>query len=251
MKYVPNSELTSPPSPKPQTVKMASEGIVTQIRKMIAEGKPDSEIYKLIKAPMVGQLAPEINACEALMPSKEFETISLNGTYKGKWKVVFFYPLDFTFVCPTEIIAFGDRAPEFAAINTQVIAASCDSKFTHLAWVNTPRSEGGLGNMKIPILADFNKDVAMAYGVVIPEGGDAGVPYRGLYIIDPKNVVRQVTVNDLPVGRNVDEVLRLVKAFQFTDEHGEVCPAGWTPGAQTMHADPVKAQQYFKTVANN
>jgi len=228
-----------------------SDGVVSVIRKMIAEGKSDADIYKVIKAPMVGTPAPEINVCEALMPDKEFATISLSQTYKGKWKVLFFYPLDFTFVCPTEIIAFGDRSDEFEAINTQVIAASCDSKFTHLAWVNTARSEGGLGNMKIPILADFNKEVATAYGVVIPSGGDAGAPLRGLYIIDPKNVIRQITCNDLPVGRNVDEILRLVKAFQFVDVHGEVCPANWTPGAATMHADPTKSQDYFKTVKNN
>jgi alkyl hydroperoxide reductase subunit AhpC len=217
---------------------------------MVAEGKSDAEIYKLIKAPMVNQPAPDFNVCEALMPDKEFSTIGLD-TYKGMWKVLFFYPLDFTFVCPTEIIAFGDRAEEFASINTQVIAASCDSKFTHLAWVNTPRSEGGLGNMKIPILADFNKEVATAYGVVIPDGGDAGAPLRGLFIIDPRNNIRQITVNDLPVGRNVDEIIRLIKAFQFVEVHGEVCPANWTPGAATMHADPAKSQAYFKTVANN
>ena len=227
-----------------------SDSVVSQIRKAVAEGKSDSEIYKLIRAPQVGKPAPDFNVCEALLPDKGFGTIGLD-TYKGKWKVLFFYPLDFTFVCPTEIIAFGDRADDFAAINTQVIAASCDSKFTHLAWVNTPRSEGGLGNMKIPILADFNKEVAHAYGVVIPDGGDAGAPLRGLFIIDPSNNVRQVTVNDLPVGRNVDEVLRLVKAFQFVDVHGEVCPANWQPGAATMHADPAKSQEYFKTVANN
>jgi peroxiredoxin (alkyl hydroperoxide reductase subunit C) len=165
--------------------------------------------------------------------------------YKGKYVVLFFYPLDFTFVCPTEIIAFGDRAAEFAAINTQVIAASCDSKFTHLAWVNTPRSEGGLGDMGIPILADFNKKVATDYGVLIPSGGDAGVPLRGLFIIDPKGDLRQITVNDLPVGRNVDEIIRLVKAFQFVEEHGEVCPANWTPGDLTMSADPEKSKAYF------
>lgn len=135
---------------------------------------------------------------------------------------MFWYPLDFTFVCPTEIIAFGDRQPEFDAINTQVIAASCDSKFTHLAWVNTPRSEGGLGDMKIPIIADFSKTVATKYGVLIPDGGDCGVPLRALFIIDPAGNLRQITVNDLPVGRNVDEIIRLVKAFQFHEAHGEV-----------------------------
>ena len=183
-------------------------------------------------------------------PPPRLQDLSLKQ-YKGKYVVLFFYPLDFTFVCPTEIIAFGDRAAEFAAINTQVIAASCDSKFTHLAWVNTPRSEGGLGSMKIPILADFEKKVATSYGVVIPSGDDAGVTLRGLFIIDPNNVVRQVTINDLPVGRNVDETIRLIKAFQFVEKHGEVCPANWQPGAATMNPDPEKSKAYFSKVANN
>ena len=145
--------------------------------------------------------------------------------------VFFWYPLDFTFVCPTEIIAFGDRQNEFSAINAQVIAASCDSHFSHLAWVNTPRSEGGLGDMKIPILADFNKKVATSYGVLLPDG----VPLRALFIIDPEGTLRQITCNDLPVGRNVDEILRLIKAFQFVEKHGEVCPANWQPGDLTMN----------------
>ena len=150
------------------------------------------------------------------MPSKEFKDISLSD-YKGKWVVFFWYPLDFTFVCPTEIIAFGDRQNEFSAINAQVIAASCDSHFSHLAWVNTPRSEGGLGDMKIPILADFNKKVATNYGVLLPDG----IPLRALFIIDPEGALRQITCNDLPVGRNVDEILRLIKAFQFVEKYGK------------------------------
>ena len=174
--------------------------------------------------PSIQAPAPAFTAT-ALLPNKEFKDISLSD-YKGKWVVFFWYPLDFTFVCPTEIIAFGDRQPEFDAINTQVIAASTDSHFTHLAWVNTPRSEGGLGDMKIPIVADFSKTVAEAYGVLLP----GGVPLRALFIIAPDGVLRQITVNDLPVGRNVDEIVRLVKAFQFTDLHGEVCPANWQPG---------------------
>lgn len=191
---------------------------------------------------MIQQPAPGFT-CTALMPDKEMQDISLSD-YLGKWVVFFWYPLDFTFVCPTEIIAFGDRAPEFAGINTQVIAASCDSEFTHLAWVNTKRSDGGLGDMKIPIIADFSKEVAKNYGVLLPDG----VPLRGLFIIDPKGILRQITCNDLPVGRNVDEILRLVKAFQFTDEHGEVCPANWQPGDLTMSADPIKSKEYFATV---
>lgn len=128
--------------------------------------------------------------------------------------------LDFTFVCPTEIIAFSDRLAEFAAINAQPIAASCDNEHSHLAWINQPRTEGGLGEMRIPIIADFTKQIARSYGVLL----DNGIPLRGLFIIDPQGNIRQSTINDLPVGRSVDETLRLLKAFQFVEEHGEGMP---------------------------
>eukprot|EP00775_Hariotina_reticulata_P012824 gene12824-12951_t len=172
------------------------------------------------------------------------EEISLDN-YKGKYLVFFFYPLDFTFVCPTEITAFSDRIKEFEAINCNVVGCSVDSHFTHLAWVNTPRAKGGLGGCNYPLLADLTKSIARDYEVLIEEGSDAGVALRGLFIIGPDGTLRQKTVNDLPVGRSVDETLRLVKAFQFTDEHGEVCPANWTPGAATMKADPTASLEYF------
>jgi len=171
----------------------------------------------------------------------EFKTISLDD-YKGKYLVFFFYPLDFTFVCPTEIIAFGDRSDEFRAINCEVVACSTDSHFSHLAWVNTPRKQGGLGDMKIPLLADKTCQIARDYGVLKE---DDGIAFRGLFIIDDKGNLRQITMNDLPVGRDVDETLRLVQAFQFTDKHGEVCPAGWRPGKDTMKADPKGSKSYF------
>lgn len=148
----------------------------------------------------------------------QFKDISLDD-YKGKYVVIFFYPLDFTFVCPTEIIAFNDRAAEFEAINCSVIACSTDSHFSHLAWCERSRKQGGLGSMQIPLLADKNMAISRAYGVLKE---DEGVPFRGLFIIDPTGKLRQITINDLPVGRDVDETLRLVQAFQFTDEHGEV-----------------------------
>lgn len=173
----------------------------------------------------------------------QFKEIKLSQ-YAGKYVVLFFYPLDFTFVCPTEIIAFSDRVEEFRRIGCEVIAASCDSHFSHLAWVNTPRKEGGLGSMAIPLLADKSGKIARAYGVYDEA---TGIPFRGLFIIDKKQNLRQVTVNDLPVGRSVDETLRLVQAFQFTDEHGEVCPAGWKPGSKTMKPDPVGSKDYFKS----
>ncbi|KAG2176151.1 hypothetical protein INT43_005384 [Umbelopsis isabellina] len=162
----------------------------------------------------------------------------------GQYVVFFWYPMDFTFVCPTEIIAFSDRIAEFKALNTAVIAASTDSEFSHLAWVNTPRKQGGLGEMKIPIIADKTKSIARDYGVLIEE---AGVALRGLFIIDPKGTVRQITINDLPVGRSVDETLRLVEAFQFTDEHGEVCPAGWQKGDKTIKPDSKASKEYFES----
>ncbi|XP_072042028.1 peroxiredoxin-2-like [Amphiura filiformis] len=174
----------------------------------------------------------------------EFKEIRLDD-YKGKYLVLFFYPLDFTFVCPTEIIAFSDRANEFHDINTEVVGISVDSHFSHLAWINTPRKQGGLGQMKIPLLSDFNKKMSSEYGVLI-EG--AGIALRGLFIIDPEGTVRHMSVNDLPVGRSVDETLRLVRAFQFVNKHGEVCPANWTPNSDTIKPDPEGSKDYFAKV---
>ncbi|ORX58730.1 peroxiredoxin-2 [Hesseltinella vesiculosa] len=174
----------------------------------------------------------------------EFKQISLSD-YRGKYVVFFWYPMDFTFVCPTEIIAFSDRIKEFQDIDTVVIGASCDSEFSHLAWTQQSRKQGGLGDIKYPLLADKTKKIARDYGVLLEE---AGVTLRGLFIIDPKGVVRQITINDLPVGRNVDEVLRLVKAFKFTDEHGEVCPSSWTPGDKTIKPSVKDSKQYFESV---
>merc|ERR1712093_610668 len=174
----------------------------------------------------------------------DFKKISLDD-YKGQWLVFFFYPLDFTFVCPTEIIAFSDRVEEFKAIGAEVVGCSVDSEFSHLAWINTPRKQGGLGEMKIPLLSDITKQVSRDYGVLLE---DEGISLRGLFIIDPQGTLRQITMNDLPVGRSVDETLRLVQAFQYTDEHGEVCPANWKPGAKTIIPDPENKLKYFNSV---
>lgn len=173
----------------------------------------------------------------------QFKDISLKD-YNGKYLVLFFYPLDFTFVCPTEVIAFNDRADEFRAVNAELVAVSVDSHFSHLAWVNTPRKSGGLGSeTKIPILSDLKKTISTDYGCLTK---NEDVSLRALYIIDTKGVVRQITINDLPVGRSVDEILRLIKAFQFADEHGEVCPANWQPKSKTIN--PKKAGDYFASV---
>jgi alkyl hydroperoxide reductase subunit AhpC len=189
--------------------------------------------------PKLTQPAPDFSGVAVV--NGEFKNISLKD-YAGKYVVLFFYPLDFTFVCPTEIIAFSDRSDEFRANNCEVICCSTDSQFSHLAWTNTARKQGGLGEMKIPMLADTSLKVSRAYGVLNEE---AGIDFRGLFIIDDKGRLRQITMNDLPVGRSVDEVLRLVQAFQYTDKHGEVCPAGWKPGAATIKPNPKDSQEYF------
>ncbi|KAK6302833.1 peroxiredoxin-1-like isoform X2 [Coregonus clupeaformis] len=188
----------------------------------------------------IGHLAPDFKAT-AVMPDGQFKDISMSN-YRGKYVVFFFYPLDFTFVCPTEIIAFSDAAEEFRKIGCEVIGASVDSHFCHLAWTNTPRKQGGLGAMKIPLVADTLRSISTDYGVLKE---DEGIAYRGLFIIDDKGVLRQITINDLPVGRSIDETLRLVQAFQFTDKHGEVCPAGWKPGSDTIKPDIQKSKDFF------
>uniref|UniRef100_A0A182W5M8 thioredoxin-dependent peroxiredoxin n=1 Tax=Anopheles minimus TaxID=112268 RepID=A0A182W5M8_9DIPT len=173
----------------------------------------------------------------------DFREIKLED-YKGKYLVLFFYPLDFTFVCPTEIIAFSDRIKEFKELNTEVVGVSVDSHFSHLAWINTPRKAGGLGKLEYPLLADLTKQISADYGVLLKDG----ISLRGLFIIDPNGVVRQITINDLPVGRSVDETLRLIKAFQFVEKHGEVCPANWEPktNAATIKPNPKESREYFE-----
>lgn len=163
---------------------------------------------------------------------------------KGKYLVLFFYPLDFTFVCPTEIIAFHKKIAEFEKAGANVVGVSVDSPYTHLAWKNTPRNEGGLGEIDFPLLADLGKQAAEDYEVLL---GD-GIAARGVFIIDGEGVLQSYTVNNLGVGRNVNEMIRLIEGFKFVAEHGEVCPADWNPGDDTMKPDPVGSQKYFATV---
>ncbi|KAL6069342.1 cTPxI [Balamuthia mandrillaris] len=177
----------------------------------------------------------------------DFKTLSLSD-YAGKYLVLFFYPLDFTFVCPTELTALSDRIEEFKQLNTEVVAISVDSKFSHLAWTKMPRKEGGLGPMRIPLLSDITKSIARDYGVLLEDGPSQGVALRAMFIINEQGIVRHITVNDLPVGRDVDEILRLVKAFQYTDHHDEVCPVGWRPGQKTMKPQPMQALEYFAAI---
>jgi len=187
----------------------------------------------------IGKPAPEFTT-DAVVDG-DFKRVSLSD-YKGKYVVLFFYPLDFTFVCPTELIAFSDRSDEFKKLNTTLLAASTDSKFSHLAWIQQSRKQGGLGEMKIPVLADTSHQLSRDYGVLKE---DDGIAYRGLFIIDPKGILRQITINDLPVGRSVDETLRLVQAFQYVEQHGEVCPANWHPGGATIKPSVKESKAYF------
>ncbi|KAI8967630.1 thioredoxin peroxidase [Mycotypha africana] len=195
--------------------------------------------------------APTIAQVQKLAPSFDLpgvvdgeivESIKLSD-YKGKYVVLLWYPMDFTFVCPTEIIAFNDALDEFRALECEVIAASCDSEYVHHAWIDRARQQGGLGKeTRLPIMADKPRQVAKEYGVYLDR---AGIALRGLFIIDRRGILRQITINDLPVGRSVQETLRLVEAFQFTDQHGEVCPANWIRGEKTIIPDVEKAKAYF------
>ncbi|WP_022850771.1 peroxiredoxin [Limisalsivibrio acetivorans] len=188
---------------------------------------------------LVTKSAPIFN--EIAVVGKDFKNVDLES-YRGKWVVLFFYPLDFTFVCPTEITAMSDAMPEFEKRNCQVIGVSTDSKFSHLAWINTPRTEGGIGELAYPLVADFTKKISTDYGVLL----EGGMALRATYIIDPDGVVQFELVHDLGIGRNVNEIIRNLDALQFVKENGEVCPAGWTPGKDTMTPDPDKMKEFFK-----
>lgn len=183
--------------------------------------------------------APDFTATAVV--GEEFKPVRLND-YRGKYVVLFFYPLDFTFVCPTEIIAFSDRIKDFHDRGCEVLGVSVDSQFSHLAWIKMARAEGGLGGLKYPLVADLTKSIATDYGVLL----DGGIALRGTFLIDKNGTVRQETVNDLPLGRSVEETLRLVDALQFTEEHGEVCPAGWQKGKASMKADAAGVAAYLK-----
>jgi len=191
----------------------------------------------------VGQQAPDFSA--TAVENQEFKTVSLSD-FRGQYVVLFFYPLDFTFVCPTEITSFSDRAQEFKDINTQILGVSVDSEFSHLAWIQTDRKSGGVGDLNIPLVSDIKKEISSAYNVLDP---DAGVALRGLFIIDKEGTIQHATVNNLAFGRNVDEVLRTLQAIQYVQANpDEVCPEGWKPGEKTMNPDPVKSKVYFASV---
>ncbi len=195
---------------------------------------------------LVGKKAPDFSVPAVLGNGEIVENFTLSEAIKGKYGVVFFYPLDFTFVCPSELIAVDHRVEKFKALNTEVIGVSIDSHFTHNAWRNTPVNQGGIGPVKYTLAADITHDICKAYDVE----SAGGVAFRGVFIIDQQGVVRSQIINDLPLGRNFDEVLRLVEALQFTEEHGEVCPAGWNKGDKGMNASPEGVAKYLSEEAD-
>lgn len=189
---------------------------------------------------LVQKEAPDFTA-QAVMPDGQFKEVKLSD-YRGKHVLLFFWPLDFTFVCPTEIIAFSDRNAEFEALGVQVLGVSIDSHFTHFAWTEKARSEGGIGKTAFPLVADVKHDICQAYDVHC----EGGVALRGLFLIDKEGVVRHQVVNDLPLGRNVDEALRMVQALQYFEKNGEVCPANWREGAATIKPGVQESKAFFE-----
>ncbi len=179
--------------------------------------------------PMVTTEAPDFSAT-AVMPDNSFKEDFKLSELRGQYVLLFFYPLDFTFVCPSEILAFNKAVQEFESSNCQLVGVSVDSHFSHFAWKNTPVNEGGIGNIQYPLVADLNKSISENYGVLL----DAGISLRGLFLIDKEGIIRHQVVNDLPLGRSVNEALRILHALQFTEEHGDVCPANWQKGEEAM-----------------
>ena len=211
---------------------------------------------------LVTKLAPEFKT-QAVMPDNSIQEVSLSD-YKGKKVVLFFYPLDFTFVCPTELLAFDKRLSEFEARGTQVLGCSVDSRWSHLAWKNTDVNNGGIGNVKYPLLQDLDKSIARSYDVLVG-AADAyvetdseaknttiggGVALRGSFLIDESGVIRHAVINDLPLGRNIDEMLRMIDALSYHQKHGEVCPAGWKDGDSAMKESPEGVADYLSNNAD-
>ncbi|WP_432456088.1 MULTISPECIES: peroxiredoxin C [unclassified Agarivorans] len=195
---------------------------------------------------LVGRPAPDFTAAAVLGNGEIVDSFTLSEHIKGKAAVVFFYPLDFTFVCPSELIAFDHRFKDFQAKGVEVIGVSIDSQFSHNAWRNTAIEDGGIGAVQYPLIADVKHEICKAYDVEHPE---AGVAFRGSFLIDTAGVVRHQVVNDLPLGRNIDEMLRMVDALNFHEEHGEVCPAQWEQGKEAMDASPEGVAKYLSANA--
>lgn len=197
-------------------------------------------MYTLIQKP-----APDFTA-DAVMPDGEFAKITLSNFKNDKYVCLFFYPLDFTFVCPSEIISFSNHIKEFETRNTQILGVSVDSKFSHHAWRKTPVDKGGIGEIQFPLVADITKEISRDYGVLV----DDSVALRGTFLIDKSGIVRHATLNDLPLGRNIEETLRVIDALQFTEKHGEVCPANWKKGDMAMKPTAQGVANYLQENAS-
>ncbi|MET0088860.1 MAG: peroxiredoxin [Candidatus Thiodiazotropha sp.] len=196
---------------------------------------------------LVGREAPDFTASAVLGDGSIVDDFTFSEAIKDKYAVLFFYPLDFTFVCPSELIAFHHRLDAFVQRQVAVVGCSVDSHFTHNAWRNTPVNDGGIGPVGYPLVADLNHAICKAYDVETPDGK---VAFRGSFLIDKSGIVRHQIVNDLPLGRNIDEMLRMIDALQFTEEHGEVCPAGWKQGDDGMQGSPKGVADYLASHAD-
>lgn len=209
------------------------------------ENVPAAYEYKSALQLLPRQKSPYWQA--TAVKNMEFAKIT-SEEYKGKYLVLIFYPYDFTYVCPTELIAFSDAIQQFHDMDAEIVGISTDSHFTHLAWIKTPRSQGGVGKLKFPLVADISKRISRSYGVLVEDENDElfGASLRGLFIIDDKSTIRSYTINDAHVGRSVDETLRLIRAFKYADKHGEVCPANWKPGNDTIKPNQENKGEYFE-----
>jgi len=200
-----------------------------------------SNAIQIRSSARIGKEAPDFTA-KAVVDGK-IQDVSLSS-FRGKNVVLFFWPLDFTFVCPTEVVAFSQAADAFRQRDTELIGVSVDSPYTHLAWQSTPRSQGGVGKCAFPMVSDQTHNISRSYGVLIE---DQGVALRGLFLIDQHGVIRHTTINDLPLGRSVDEAIRLIDALRHFEEHGEACPANWQPGKDTIKTDPEGSRSFFES----
>jgi peroxiredoxin (alkyl hydroperoxide reductase subunit C) len=202
-------------------------------------GRFKKEKGGLLMSALVTKPAPDFTA-QAVMPDNSIKELTLSS-YRGKYVMLFFYPMDFTFVCPTEILKFDEMLDEFKKRNCEVIGVSTDSEYSHLAWKNTPVDQGGIGNIRYPLVADIKKEISRNFGVLF----DESVALRGTFLIDKEGVVRHAVVNDLPLGRSISEALRVLDAWIFVEEHGEVCPAEWHPGEEAMEPTPDGVAEYL------
>ncbi|XVE61413.1 hypothetical protein DITRI_Ditri06bG0037800 [Diplodiscus trichospermus] len=247
--FTPKSKPSSQSLPLPNSFTGLRTPLLSRVARSVSLSRSShSRKSFVVKAsselPLVGNPAPDFEA-EAVF-DQEFIKVKLSEYIGKKYVILFFYPLDFTFVCPTEITAFSDRYGEFEKLNTEILGVSIDSVFSHLAWVQTDRKSGGLGDLKYPLISDVTKTISKSYGVLIP---DQGIALRGLFIIDKEGIIQHSTINNLAIGRSVDETLRTLQALQYVQENpDEVCPAGWKPGEKTMKPDPKLSKEYFAAI---